>query len=153
METYNFSSPVGTLCIIIEDNAITGLFIDNNAELSDSCGNGLIMETVQELTEYFSGKRMLFDLPLNPAGTVFQKHVWEQLQLIPYGKTRSYGDIAKAVGNPNAARAVGRANNRNPIMIIIPCHRVIGADGALVGYGGGIEVKKFLLELEAAHQA
>jgi len=153
METYNFSSPVGTLCINIEDNAITELFIDNNAELSDAGGNDLITETVHELTEYFSGTRSSFDLPLNPSGTAFQKRVWEQLQRIPYGQTCSYGDIAKAVGNPKAARAVGLANNRNPIMIIIPCHRVIGADGSLTGYGGGIEIKKFLLDLEAAHQA
>jgi methylated-DNA-[protein]-cysteine S-methyltransferase len=106
---------------------------------------------VQELSEYFSGKRTSFDLPLNPSGSAFQKRVWEQLRLIPCGQTRSYGDIAKAVGNPKAARAVGHANNRNPIMIIIPCHRVIGADGSLVGFGGGLEVKQFLLDLEARH--
>jgi methylated-DNA-[protein]-cysteine S-methyltransferase len=151
MNTCNFSSPVGTLCVTEENGAITGLYIDNNAELSTTCRNGLIQKTVQELSEYFSGKRTSFDLPLNPSGSAFQKRVWEQLRLIPCGQTRSYGDIAKAVGNPKAARAVGHANNRNPIMIIIPCHRVIGADGSLVGFGGGLEVKQFLLDLEARH--
>lgn len=151
MNTYNFSSPVGTLCVTEENGAIVGLHIDNNAELSLTCRNELIKETARELSEYFSGTRTSFDLPLNPSGTGFQESVWEQLRLIPYGQTRSYGDIAKAVGNPKAARAVGHANNQNHIIIIIPCHRVIGADGSLVGFGCGIEVKQFLLDLEARH--
>ncbi|HAH62297.1 MAG TPA: cysteine methyltransferase [Treponema sp.] len=151
MNTYNFSSPVGTLCVAEENGAIIGLHIDNTAELSGPCRNELIKKTVQELSEYFSGTRTSFDVPVNPSGTAFQMRVWEQLRLIPCGQTRSYGDIAKAVGNQKAARAVGHANNRNPIMIIIPCHRVIGADGSLVGFGGGIEAKQFLLDLEAHH--
>jgi methylated-DNA-[protein]-cysteine S-methyltransferase len=151
MNTYTFSSPVGTLSIVENDNALTGLYIADNAPLSAVCENGLIKKTVQELSEYFAGTRTSFDIPVNPSGTDFQQSVWKQLQRIPYGQTRSYGDIAKAVGNPKAARAVGHANNQNHILIIIPCHRVIGADGSLVGFGGGIEMKQFLLDLEAHH--
>ncbi len=92
----------------------------------------------------------MFDLPLEPAGTEFQKSVWVALQAIPYGETRSYGDMARQIGNPKACRAVGMANNRNPISIVIPCHRVIGADGSLVGYGGGLDLKQKLLTLEGA---
>ena len=102
----------------------------------------------EQLEAYFAGKRTTFSLPLRPAGTAFQLAVWQALTEIPYGETRSYGEIAAAVGNPKAARAVGMANNRNPISILIPCHRVIGSTGALVGYGGGLEKKLFLLELE-----
>ena len=107
---------------------------------------------MSELREYFDGKRREFDLPLAPEGTDFQKRVWEELCKIPYGETRSYGEIAAALGNTRAARAVGLANNKNPIPIIVPCHRVIGADGALVGYAGGVEAKDFLLKLEKKHK-
>ena len=102
----------------------------------------------QELEEYFAGTRQTFDLPLAPKGTAFQQKVWAALREIPYGQTRSYGEIAAIVGNPKASRAVGMANNQNPISILIPCHRVIGKDGSLTGYGGGTEKKKWLLELE-----
>lgn len=108
----------------------------------------LIEETIKELEEYFRGKRRTFHIPLNPRGTEFQKSVWNELVKIPYGETSSYGEIAKRIGNPKAARAIGMANNRNPISIIIPCHRVIGSDGKLVGYGGGLDIKERLLELE-----
>jgi O-6-methylguanine DNA methyltransferase len=100
------------------------------------------------LSEYLIGERKSFDLPLNPRGTVFQQQVWKALCDIPYGETRSYKQIAEAIGNPKAVRAVGMANNRNPLLIVIPCHRVIGANGKLVGYGAGIEKKEFLLKLE-----
>ena len=100
------------------------------------------------MSEYLKGERKEFDLPLNPKGTDFQKRVWRALCDIPYGEMRSYKQIAKAVGNSKAVRAVGMANNRNPITIVVPCHRVIGADGKLVGYGGGLEMKEFLLRLE-----
>lgn len=108
----------------------------------------LILECKKQLEEYFAGKRKIFDLPLAPKGTEFQQKVWKALQEIPYGETRTYGEIAAAIGNPKAARAVGMANNKNPIGIIIPCHRVVGANGKLVGYAGGMEKKEFLLELE-----
>ena len=108
----------------------------------------LIKKTALELREYFEGKRKKFDLPLSPSGTGFQLSVWKALQAIPYGSTCSYQDIAVSVGSPKACRAVGLANNRNPIAIIIPCHRVIGKDGSLTGYGGGLDVKQSLLDLE-----
>lgn len=108
----------------------------------------LLDTAAQQLEEYFQGKRQVFDVPLSPIGTSFQQKVWEALCAIPYGETRSYKQIAEMVGNPKACRAVGMANNRNHILIIIPCHRVIGANGSLVGYGGGLELKEKLLELE-----
>jgi len=108
----------------------------------------LIKETAKQLGEYFSKKREKFDLPLILYGTDFQKKVWNELQNIPYGKTCSYGELAAITGNSKASRAVGMANNRNPIVIIIPCHRVIGHDGSLTGYAGGLELKRQLLELE-----
>ena len=108
----------------------------------------LIKEACRQLSEYLKGERKTFDLPLNPKGTDFQKCVWRALCDIPYGETRTYKQIAEAIGNPKAVRAVGMANNRNPITIIVPCHRVIGANGKLVGYGGGLEMKEILLRLE-----
>jgi methylated-DNA-[protein]-cysteine S-methyltransferase len=108
----------------------------------------LIKETWRQLKEYLEGFRTEFDIKLNPAGTQFQKKVWEALREIPYGETRSYKQIAEAVGNAKASRAVGMANHNNPIMCIIPCHRVIGANGKLVGYAGGIDIKEHLLKLE-----
>ena len=108
----------------------------------------LIKKAAIQLAEYFENKRNFFDLPLNPHGTNFQLNVWNALKNIPYGETRTYGEIARMTGNPKACRAVGMANNRNPIAIIIPCHRVIGSDGSLTGYAGGLELKRKLLELE-----
>jgi methylated-DNA-[protein]-cysteine S-methyltransferase len=102
-----------------------------------------------QLDEYFAGDRTEFDLPLHPSGTPFQLKVWDALRTIPYGEVRSYGEIAEQIGKPGAARAVGLANGRNPISIIVPCHRVIGASGALTGYGGGLERKQALLDLES----
>lgn len=102
----------------------------------------------RQLQEYFSGSRKIFDLPLAPIGTDFQMRCWDALLQIPYGETRSYGDIARSVECPKGFRAVGMANNRNPISIVIPCHRVIGSDGKLVGFGGGLDIKKFLLDME-----
>jgi methylated-DNA-[protein]-cysteine S-methyltransferase len=108
----------------------------------------VIVETIGQLQEYFSGRRKQFTVPLRLEGTPFQKTVWEALQAIPYGKTVSYAEIAARIGNPKAFRAVGMANNRNPIAIIVPCHRVIGKNGALVGYASGIAFKQGLLDLE-----
>ncbi|ACQ79040.1 methylated-DNA/protein-cysteinemethyltransferase [Beutenbergia cavernae DSM 12333] len=110
----------------------------------------VLREAMRQLAEYFSGTRREFDVPLAPAGTPFQLRVWDLLREIPYGETRSYGDIAAALGDPGSSRAVGLANGSNPLSIIVPCHRVIGADGSLTGYGGGIDRKRFLLELEGA---
>lgn len=108
----------------------------------------LISRTARQLNDYFQGKRTSFDIPLSPVGTEFQKKVWCALQEIPYGETKSYGEIAKVAGSPKGARAVGMACNRNPILILIPCHRVVGASGALTGFGGGIDIKELLLKLE-----
>ena len=105
-------------------------------------------KAAEQLREYFDGKRKVFDLPLAPVGTEFQMRCWDALLEVPYGETRSYGDIARAAGSPKGFRAVGMANNRNPIAMIIPCHRIIGSDGKLVVYGGGLDIKVFLLELE-----
>lgn len=121
-----------------------GQYINEPTKLSD--------RAYEQLLEYFDGKRQIFELPLELRGTDFQMLVWRELQKIPYGETRSYKDIAAAIGNPKACRAVGMANHNNPIGIIVPCHRVIGADGSMVGYAGGINIKRALLELEAGHK-
>lgn len=110
-------------------------------------------EVRRELGEYFAGKRESFDVALDPDGTDFQRNVLAELQRIPYGETRTYGDIAKEIGRPKASRAVGAANGRNPIPILIPCHRVIGSDGSLTGFGGGLETKEYLLDLERRQKA
>ena len=108
-------------------------------------------QVFKQLEEYFAGTRKTFEIPLNPQGTEFQKKVWKALLKIPYGETRSYKEIAAAIGDEKATRAVGMANNKNPIAILIPCHRVIGADGSLAGYGGGVDIKRRLLETETAY--
>jgi methylated-DNA-[protein]-cysteine S-methyltransferase len=108
-------------------------------------------EVARQLEEYFTGRRRVFDLPIRLEGTEFQRRAWEMLMEIPFGQTRSYGEQAKRIGNPNASRAVGLANGRNPIPIVVPCHRVIGADGSLTGFGGGIERKRWLLVHEGLH--
>jgi len=142
-------SPVGPLTLTEENGAITELLFGDCEPEGER--TALMDEAVCQLTEYFSGVRRVFDLPLHPSGTEFQRRVWDALQDIPYGETRSYGEIARAVNSPKAFRAVGMANHNNPISVIIPCHRVIGADGALTGYGGGMEKKEFLLRLEGAN--
>ncbi|HHX71501.1 MAG TPA: methylated-DNA--[protein]-cysteine S-methyltransferase [Clostridiales bacterium] len=142
-------SPLGTLCIEEKDNAITRLLFQNEIEPSmQTAPTPLLEEAQKQLSGYFAGERKAFSLPLAPKGTPFQQTVWQALLAIPYGETRSYAEIARAVEKPKAFRAVGMANNRNPIPILIPCHRVIGADGSLVGYGGGLSVKQALLALE-----
>lgn len=138
-------SPVGPLTLAEGEGALVGVaFRDEGA-----CDRSpLLDEAERQLTEYFAGRRREFDLPLAPAGTPFQREVWDALRTIPYGRTCSYGDIARAVGRPKACRAVGMANNRNPLPIVIPCHRVVGASGSLTGYGGGLDIKAMLLKLE-----
>lgn len=120
----------------------------DNVETSET---PLLAAAAGQLEEYLSGKRMIFDFPLNPKGTEFQKKVWDVLKTIPYGETWSYKQVAIALGKPTASRAVGMANNRNPIMIVVPCHRVVGSNGDLVGYAGGLDVKAMLLKLEKEH--
>ena len=139
------STPVGTITIIEQGGAITGISFGGCGEEEKT---ELLSEAKRQLSEYFAGTRRTFDLPLNPSGTPFQKEVWRALTEIPYGETRSYAEIARAIGRDKAFRAVGMANHNNPILIIIPCHRVIGADGSLTGYGGGLDKKRFLLRLE-----
>ena len=149
--TYSYQTPVGPVYIAEEDGAVTGLHFQPviSTEIQET---PLIRDTSIQLCEYFDGRRQSFDLPIVFSGTAFQKAVWTALTDIPYGQTCAYRDIAAAIGNPKACRAVGMANNKNPIAIIIPCHRVIGADGSLVGYGSGLPIKKALLALEATYK-
>lgn len=140
---------LGNTAIIEEDNKITAIEINKKIqEEMVQKETPLLKETEKQLLEYLEGRRKTFDVPLNPKGTKFMKQVWTALQEIPYGEVRTYGQIAQTVGKPKAARAVGMANHRNPIPIIIPCHRVIGSNGKLVGYALGMEMKEFLLKLE-----
>jgi methylated-DNA-[protein]-cysteine S-methyltransferase len=153
-----FASPIGKLRITGTGAALTGVFMESERHTSAQSRDAVrdaapLREARQQLDEYFGGERREFSLVLDADGTEFQRSVWRALRGIPYGATASYGDIAKRIRNPKAVRAVGLANGRNPISIIIPCHRVIGADGSLTGYGGGIERKRFLRALEKLHAA
>ena len=146
-----FSSPVGLLLIEADDEAIASLsFQEKQEEQIQSCA--VIKKCIEELKEYFSGERKSFDVPLAPLGTPFQQEVWNQLLKIPFAKTISYLQLARQLGDEKKIRAAGTANGKNPIAIIIPCHRVIGSDGNMVGYGGGLWRKKWLLELESGAQ-
>ncbi|PJK01835.1 cysteine methyltransferase [Lysobacteraceae bacterium NML03-0222] len=149
-------SPVGRLLIATSDEGLHAIefpqgrhLVKRDAHWQES-PHPLLSEAARQLGEYFAGQRHVFDLPLAPQGTDFQQRVWQALRTIPYGQTRSYAQLAAAIGQPKAMRAVGAANGRNPLSIVVPCHRVIGADGALVGFGGGLPVKTFLLRLEGA---
>lgn len=150
-----FQSPVGPLQLLSDGARLTGLFMNQHAHFAPSEAwvedNAIppFADARRQLEEYFAGRLREFDLPLSPAGTPFQMRVWEELRRIPYGQTISYGELARRIGSAAASRAVGLANGRNPISIIIPCHRVIGASGKLTGYGGGMERKQFLLALES----
>lgn len=146
-----YETEIGKIMIAEDGKAITNLYFKEEADLKGEFvikETELIKEASNQLKEYFQGKRKSFELPLEPSGTEFQRKCWKALLEIPYGETRCYGDIAKRIGNPKACRAVGLSNNRNPISIFIPCHRVIGANGKLVGYAGGLNVKEHLLNLE-----
>ena len=144
---YSYETKLGSVTIVEEDGSL--LAITTHRSYQGMCQETtLIKEAYLQLTEYLKGERKIFDLPLKPHGTEFQKRVWKALCEIPYGETRCYKQIAEAIGNPKAVRAVGMANNRNPLLIVVPCHRVIGANGKLVGYAAGIEKKEFLLKLE-----
>ena len=149
MDACVLDSPVGRLTIHVQGDAITLLERTTLPLLPPS--SPLLREAATALARYFSGELRCFSLPLRAKGTPFQQAVWSLLLEIPYGETRTYGDLARALGKPGASRAVGMANHHNPISILIPCHRVIGADGSLTGYGGGLDMKRFLLTLEGAH--
>lgn len=148
-----YNMEIGKLTVVTNEEAVTHILFGDHREAFGEERHMPLQERVREqLEEYFAGKRQQFQLPLDPEGTPFQVSVWKALCTIPYGETSSYGQIAALIGNRKACRAVGMANNRNPICIVVPCHRVIGADGSLVGYSGGLDVKKKLLALEAAHK-
>jgi methylated-DNA-[protein]-cysteine S-methyltransferase len=143
-------TPVGPLHLTATGDALTGLRFGPGPEDGERDGDHPVLAKVAaELAEYFAGRLRVFTVPLAPAGTAFQRSVWEQLTLIPYGTTVSYGELARRLGSPAASRAVGLANGRNPIAIVVPCHRVIGADGSLTGFGGGMVAKRTLLDLES----
>lgn len=147
---YIYETLIGKIGIAGTHEKITDIFLNNPEQITgiDIEETELIRRASIQLSEYFSGERTRFDLPIEAEGSDFEKTVWNALLTIPYGETRSYGDIARQIGKPSYSRAVGRANGRNPISIIIPCHRVIGADGTLTGYGGGLELKAKLLKIE-----
>jgi methylated-DNA-[protein]-cysteine S-methyltransferase len=143
--------PLGGLRLYAESDELVGVDLpDHVGPASAEQPTDVLVLTAAQLAEYFAGKRRVFDLPLGPRGSDFQVGVWRALMRIPYGETCSYGDIARSIGRPDASRAVGAANGRNPIPIIVPCHRVIGANGSLTGYGGGLPVKRWLLDHERA---
>lgn len=141
-------SPVGLLKIAASDRSITGIWLNARGRVSTGRATGVLAELEAQLAAYFRGTLKTFDLALEPSGTAFQREVWSTLQTIPYGATCSYRDVARKIGRPEAVRAVGAANGQNPIPIVIPCHRVIGANGSLTGFGGGIEMKRWLLAHE-----
>lgn len=155
-------TPLGELLLTALDTALTGVWFPTSrdplpkqrAEWLEDDGSGpagaVLARARQQLTEYFAGTRTTFDLPLDAAGSAFERRVWDALRTIPYGTTVSYGELARRLGDPRATRAVGAANGKNPIPIIVPCHRVVGAGGELTGFGGGLERKRWLLEHEGA---
>jgi methylated-DNA-[protein]-cysteine S-methyltransferase len=148
----HYKSPIGMLCIGEENNVITSLYLDTNVDMSSDKETDILKRAISQLKEYFNGKRSEFDLPIKLSGTDFQQKVWTALRTIPYGETCSYKEIANRIDKPKASRAVGGANNKNPIMILVPCHRVIGANGSMVGFGAGIEAKEYLLNLEREYK-
>ena len=156
-------TPVGPLTLLATGDALVGVWMEDQRHHPGTAAHGapapagdpLLRRVAHQLEEYFAGERTEFDLPLAPEGTPFQQRVWAELVRIPFAETRSYGQLAQQLGSPGGSRAVGLANGRNPIGIIVPCHRVVGAAGSLTGYGGGLERKRLLLDLEsrvAGHQ-
>ncbi len=148
-------SPVGELKLVASDHGLVAVLWENDCptrvrlnEMAENDQHPVLVETERQLDEYFAGKRKEFSVALDMSGTGFQKDVWEALLAIPFGETRSYGQLAKQLGNPRATRAVGAANGRNPVSIIVPCHRVIGSSGKLTGFAGGLDVKAHLLSME-----
>jgi methylated-DNA-[protein]-cysteine S-methyltransferase len=156
MRYTHVDSPLGPLLLTRDEIGITGCYLptgkhERRVEDTWTRDDAAFEDARSQLAEYFAGTRHTFELPLHPAGTPFQQRVWGALRDIPYGETASYGQTAVAVGAPSAARAVGLANGQNPISIVVPCHRVVGADGSLTGYGGGLPAKQWLLSHEASH--
>jgi methylated-DNA-[protein]-cysteine S-methyltransferase len=159
MPTYftTVESPIGELLLVGDGDALQMLMMQDGPRpmgidpewVRDPAA---LAPVAAQLAQYFAGERTAFDVPLDPTGTAFQLKVWRALRDIPFGETRSYGELAREIGQPTASRAVGLANGRNPISVVVPCHRVIGANGSLTGFGGGVERKRILLDLEAAGQ-
>ncbi|MBK6806172.1 MAG: methylated-DNA--[protein]-cysteine S-methyltransferase [Betaproteobacteria bacterium] len=158
-------TPLGTVRIVARGDAIAGVWFDGqkydavpDASWRESPGDPLLRDAARQLREYFAGRRARFDLALAPQGTAFQQSVWRAIAKVPAGRTASYGDLARRIGRPSAVRAVGAAVGRNPLSVVVPCHRIVGSDGSLTGYAGGLERKRALLALErvevdAAHDA
>jgi methylated-DNA-[protein]-cysteine S-methyltransferase len=150
-------TPVGPLTLVAEDDALVAVWMVDQRHHPGDAAHGpasglddpVLALAAEQLRQYFAGERTAFDLPLAPRGTEFQRQVWHALLEIPFGETTSYGELAQRLGSPGASRAVGLANGRNPIGIVIPCHRVVGSAGSLTGYGGGLERKRLLLDLES----
>jgi methylated-DNA-[protein]-cysteine S-methyltransferase len=155
--TTTFDSPIGVLTLTSEDGHLTGLYMDDQRHAPTGSDqwvpdDSAFKDVLAQLDAYFSGRINDFDVPLRMEGTEFQRRVWEGLTRIPYGETWSYAQLAGKVGNPKACRAVGLANGRNPVAVIVPCHRVIGANGTLTGYGGGLDRKRWLLDHETRNR-
>jgi len=155
LSTKTIASPVGDLTLVASDQGLVAILWENDSSdrvklgaVEEDAGHPVLEATEDQLREYFAGTRTRFDLPLDFRGTDFQKSVWAELLAIPFGETRSYGEIAMKLGRPTASRAVGAANGRNPISIVAPCHRVIGSTGKLTGFAGGLAAKEYLLGLE-----
>jgi methylated-DNA-[protein]-cysteine S-methyltransferase len=151
------AAPIGRLKLVASDKGVVAILWDNDnprrvrlAEVVERPEHPVLLRAEKELNEYFAGKRNVFSVPLDMRGTYFQRQVWEALLGIPFGETRTYGQLASQLGNPKAARAVGAANGRNPIAIIVPCHRLIGCSGKLTGFAGGLDAKAHLLKLEGS---
>jgi methylated-DNA-[protein]-cysteine S-methyltransferase len=152
-------SPIGKLKVVVSDRGLVAILWENDRprrvlldDLVENAAHPMLLRAETELNEYFASRRNTFTVPLDMRGTYFQKQVWEALLSIPFGETRTYGQLAKQLGNPKATRAVGAANGRNPIAIVVPCHRVIGFSGKLTGFAGGLDAKAHLLKLEAGDE-
>lgn len=150
MNYFKYQTAIGSLTFCEEEGKITVISSQYQPETGEEKETETIQRAYAQIKEYLDGNRKTFDLPLAPKGTKFQKQVWQALSDIPYGQTRTYKEIAVAVGNPKAVRAVGMANNRNPLIVVVPCHRVIGSDGKMIGYAAGVDKKEFLLRLEGS---
>ena len=148
-----FPSPLGELVLTASETALTGVYFPTSRHIGGEAKSQVLVRACQQLAEYFARTRTTFDLPLDPTGTPFELRVWEELRAIPFGATRSYGEVARRLGDVRLTRAVGAANGKNPIPIIVPCHRVVGAKGELTGFGGGLDRKRWLLEHEGAIMA
>lgn len=150
--TSTMPSPVGTLTLVASERGLSGVYMDTPIHADWVFNDAPFVDVRRQLEEYFAGRRRRFEIPLDLQGTAFQRAAWAALQEIPFGETISYGDQARRIDHPAAVRAIGLANGRNPVSIIVPCHRVIGKNGTLTGYGGGLERKRFLLDHENAVQ-